>query len=152
MRFGLALMAFALAAAPAAGQPVPPELARLAQQARLPGPVAAWCPGGFQPGRPGEFAVAVSAAGTGGRYVVLHADGTATELAAFARKPDLSCYSRARAVALNTTLGQSTTIHGRITPRWSTTVICGFVDDTSAVCWQYSPDARAFVEVGGWTT
>ena len=152
MKFGLAVLSWALAVVPAAGQPVPPELARLAQQARLPGPVAGWCRGEFQPGQRAGFAVAVPAAGGGGRYVVLNEGGSVTELAPFARTPDLSCYSRARAVELNLTLGRSETIQGRITPRWSTPVICGFVENTSAVCWQYSPDARAFVEIGGWTT
>jgi hypothetical protein len=37
-------------------------------------------------------------------------------------------------------------------PRFNTTVVCGFLEDTVAECWQYSPDDRAFVKVGGWTT
>ena len=75
-----------------------------------------------------------------------------TELATFKRKPDLSCYSRARALELSRAMARSETIEGRIAPRWSTAVICGFLDDTSATCWQYSPAANAFVQAGSWTT
>ena len=151
-RVRLALIAWALAAAPASGQAVPADLEKLVQQARLTGPVSAWCRGEFQPGRRAGFAVALSAAAGESRYVVLHTDGAVAELARFANTPDLSCYSRAGALELNASLGRSDTVQGRVTPRWRTTVICGFVEDTRAVCWQYSPDARAFVEVGGWVT
>ena len=151
MRFAFAVLSWALAAAPAAGQPVPPELARLAQQARL-DQVAAWCRGEFRSGRRGDFAAALSGAGGGGRYVMLAADGSLTELAPYKGGPDLACYSRAQALELNRAMGRSETIHGQITPRWSTAVICGFVEDTSAVCWQYSPTDRAFVQVGRWIT
>ena len=115
-------------------------------------PRSAWCRGEFQPGQRAGFAVAVSAEGDRGGYVVLQADGPVAELARFARKPDLSCYSRARAVELNASLGRTDTVQGRITPQWRTTVICGFVEDACAVCWQYPSAARAFVEVGGWVS
>jgi hypothetical protein len=51
-----------------------------------------------------------------------------------------------------TVVSQSSTILGQIVKRFDTTVVCGFLEDTVAECWQYSPDDRAFVEVGGWTT
>jgi hypothetical protein len=40
----------------------------------------------------------------------------------------------------------------RVAPAFSTTVVCGFVEETSAVCWQYSPAARAFIKIGEWQT
>jgi hypothetical protein len=113
--------------------------------------VTAWCRAEFQPGHPDAFALAVASV-AGGRYVALDADGNVTELASFTRSADLSCYSRAEAEHLDVTIRQSDTIHGRITPRWNTTVVCGFIDDTSAECWQYSPGERAFVRVGQWIT
>jgi hypothetical protein len=66
--------------------------------------------------------------------------------------PDLSCHTRDEARDLDATIQQSGTFHGRIEPRWNTTVICGFLDETTAVCWQYSPTDRRFVQVGLWTT
>ncbi len=139
----------------AAAQSVPPELTALAAKAHLDRPVAAWCRGEFQSGRPGAFAVAVtsvtSAAG-GGRYLVLEPDATMVELAAFTRGPDLACYSPVDAARLGAAITRSETIQGHLTPRWTTTVVCAFTDDTSAVCWQYSPADRAFVKVGEWVT
>jgi hypothetical protein len=135
----------------ASGQEKPSELTALAARARLSGPVAAWCRAEFRPGHVGSFAVAVTAA-DGGRYVALDADGTVMELASFKGVADLSCYSRARARELDSSIRQSETVNGHITPRWNTTVVCGFLDDTSAVCWQYSPADRMFVKVGEWVT
>lgn len=146
--FVLGLAALAIAAA----QPVPSTLAALAAKARLDGSVAAWCRGEFRSGHPGAFAVAVTSAAGGGRYVVLDSDGTVTELGVFKRRPDLSCYSRAQAEKINVTISRSDTIHGHIAPRWSTTVVCAFIDDTTAACWQYSPAERTFVKVGQWVT
>lgn len=136
----------------AAAQEMPAELAALAAKARLEGPVAAWCRAEFETGRPGAFAVAVSSGESGGRYVALDSDGTVTELASFQGGVDLSCYSRVRAETLDVTIKQSETVHGNVTPRWNTTVVCGFTDDTHAACWQYSPADRAFVKVGEWIT
>ena len=31
-------------------------------------------------------------------------------------------------------------------------LMCGFIDDTTAQCWQYSPADRSFVRVGQWIT
>ncbi len=83
---------------------------------------------------------------------MLEPDSTVEDLAAFMPSADLSCYSRAEAEKLNIAISRSETIHGHITPRWSTTVVCGFVDETTATCWQYSPEDRLFVQVGGWVT
>lgn len=132
--------------------PLPPELSALAAKAPLEGPIAAWCRGGLRPNGPDGFAVAVAASGGGGRYVVLETDGTVVDLARFTGQPEVSCYSRAEARRLNDTIRQSQTIHGEVEPRWNTTVVCGFVEETSAVCWQHSPDRRAFVKIGGWVT
>lgn len=143
----LLCLAVSAVAASALAQPVPAELSALATKAGLDRPIAVWCRGEFRSGHPGEFAVA-----TTGRYLVLETDATVVYLASFARAADLSCYSRAEAEQLNVDIGRSATIQGRITPRWDTTVICAFVDDTTAVCWQFSPTAGVFVDVGGWTT
>ena len=136
----------------AAAQSVPAELSALAAKARLDRPVTAWCKAEFRAGHPGAFAVAVTAATGGGRYVVLESDASVKELGSFTRRPDLSCYSRAEAEQLGVTTGRSPTIDGQITPRWNTAVICAFVDDTTSVCWQYSSDDGVFVKVGGWVT
>ena len=153
MKHGTRLIAVALAVGSiAAAQPVPPELSALAAKARLAGPVAAWCRGEFRSKHPRAFAVAITSAADGGRYAVIEMDATVTELGSFTRSADLSCYTREAARKLNGVIGHSKTIQGRITPRWSTTVVCAFVDPTTSVCWQYSPTERVFVEVGGWTT
>lgn len=139
-----------LVAGPAGGQ-MPAELATLIAKARLDGSTTTWCRAGFRDGQSNAFAVAVTA-GTGGRYVALDPDGRVSELARFSGRPDLSCYTRAQADDLSRSIKQSETIHGQIAPRFSTTVVCAFTDDTTARCWQYSPTDSAFVEVGGWTT
>ncbi len=72
--------------------------------------------------------------------------------AAFTGGADLACYSPAKAKDLDRSIRSNGTMHGGISPQWSTTVVCGFVDNTNAVCWQYSPAARAFVKVGEWIT
>jgi hypothetical protein len=136
----------------AAAQEMPSKLAALVARARLNGPVTTWCRAEFRSGHPDAFAVAVTSADGGGRYVALDSDGSVTELGTFKRSADLSCYSRARAEKLDVTIRQSDTIHGHITPRWNTTVVCGFCEDTAATCWQYSPADRAFVQIGQWVT
>ena len=130
---------------------MPAELEALVARTRLEGAVAAWCRGEFQSGQQGTHAVAVEA-GAGGRYLALDRDGRTTTLAPFTGRADLSCYTRAEAEQLDRSIRQSETIHGQIAPRWNTTVVCGFTDDTTAQCWQYSPADRAFVTVGEWTT
>jgi hypothetical protein len=133
-------------------KPAPAELSALAAKARLAGPIASWCRGDLPPGRNGGYAVAIREGSGGGRYLVLQPDATFIELAAFTAGPDLSCYSPADARKLSASIDQSETIHGAIAPRWRTTVVCGFVDNTTAVCWQYSPQERRFVKVGRWVT
>jgi hypothetical protein len=149
---GTQLMIGLVVASMAVAQSAPAELSALASKARLDRPVAAWCRAEVRLGHPAAFAVAVTAAAGGGRYLVLESDGSVEELGSFMRRPDLSCYSRAEAEDLSVTIGRSATIQGQITPRWPTAVVCAFVDDTTAVCWQYSLDDRAFVKVGGWVT
>jgi len=125
---------------------VPSAARRAAEAAGITEPVVGWCQGQFRPGQRG-FAIAA-----GGRYLVLDGSGEAVELAVFAAKPDLSCYSRAQARDLHRDIQRSETLSGRVAPRYNTTTICGFVDATTATCWQYSPAERVYVEVGGWTT
>jgi uncharacterized protein YraI len=144
-------IAFALIAFLAAQQAVPAALSALAEKAGLGAPITAWCKGEFRGGRAAAYAIAVPAA-KGGRYVVLDPDGTVVELALFTGGAELSCYTPAAARQLHRSIAQSETIQGRIAPRWDTTVVCGFVEDTRSICWQYSPRERTFVAVGGWIT
>jgi hypothetical protein len=141
---GLVLAALAIAVP--LGAQAPSAARRMAEAAGITNPVVAWCQGQLRPGQRG-FVVAA-----GGRYVALDGSERGVELAAFEGKPDLSCYSRAQARALHRDIQRSETLSGRIAPRFDTTIICGFVDPTTATCWQYSPAERAFVEVGGWST
>lgn len=145
-----ALIVLALAAALQPAAQLPQELTAWAAKAKL-APIVTWCRAEFQTGQRGSFAVAVTGGG-GGRYLALNADGRATALSEFKGRADLSCYTRAEAEKLERSIRQSETIHGQIAPRWNTTVVCGFTDNTTAHCWQYSPVDRAFVTVGGWTT
>jgi len=138
-------------AQPAAAPPVPAELAAAIAKAQLQGTVASWCPGRFRPGGRAEYAVAL-ASRRSGNYVVIDGGGAAVTLATFSDGADLSCYSPAEARQHNRIIARSETISGRITPHWNTTVVCGFVENTKAVCWQYSPSTRTFVEIGGWIT
>jgi hypothetical protein len=124
----------------------PLEVRQWATAAGMTAPIAAWCQGQIRPGQQG-YAVAA-----GGRYLVLDGRGAVAELAAFKGKPDLSCYSRAAALELHRDIQRSETLSGTIAPRFATAVICGFVEATTATCWQYSPAERAYVEVGGWRT
>jgi hypothetical protein len=152
MKHPLTMCSIALAAvAFASAQSVPHELSRLVAKARLPRPVMGWCRGDLEPAGSAPFAVAIGSRG-GGRYLVLQRDGATVELATYQATPSLACYTPAQARKLNATLSQSETIEGQIRPRWSTTVVCGFVDNTTAVCWQYSLVERKFLRVGGWTT
>jgi len=146
------IVCLATVAAIAAAAPVPEDLAALAAKAQIKEPLASWCRGEFE-SRPSRiYAVAVTFSNGGGRYLILGMNGITIELASFSGGADLACYSPDEAKALNKSLAGSTTVHGRISPVWTTTVVCGFVEDTSAVCWQYSPGARAFVKVGEWVT
>jgi hypothetical protein len=133
-------------------QNVPPDLQSLAAKARVEGTLTAWCRAEFIPRRAGAFAAAVSGGAEGGRYVALEPDGRLSVLAAFQGDADLTCYSPDEARRLDSTIRRSETMQGAVRPRWNTTVVCGFVDNTSALCWQYSTALRRFVEVGRWTT
>jgi len=144
------MMCFALAMIQ--NQPVPADLSALANAARLDRPIVAWCRGEFRPGHDRAYAVAVAVSNGGGRYVLLEADAPVVELATFSGGPDISCYTPAAARELSLTIERSETIHGNVVPRWSTTVVCAFVESTRAVCWQYSPDSHAFEKIGEWTT
>ena len=133
------------------GQDLPPALVALAHTARLEGQITAWCRAEFRAGYASAFAAAVSTPG-GGRYVALDSDGKVTELARFAGKPEIECHTRGAAEKLALTLRQTRTVHGDLVPRWGTTVVCGFVDATTARCWQFSTSDRVFVQVGEWFT
>ena len=143
-------LAFA-AASFAAAQPVPSALSTLASKARIDGAIVSWCRGEFRSRRAGAYAVAVGTA-IGGRYVILESDATVVELAPFTGGADLSCYTPAEARKLNQAIRDSVTIDGEITPSWRTTVVCGFVEDTRALCWQHSPAKGVFVQIGEWIT
>lgn len=130
----------------------PPELSALIVAGRLDGRAVAWCAVDVTAARRGGYAAALTSASEGGRYHVLAEHAKPALLATYAGKPDLSCYTRREAEKLDASIRDSEGIHGSVTPRWDTTVICGFVEDTMAVCWQFSPDEGAFVRVGRWTT
>lgn len=147
------ILVMGVAAALSAAQAAPPaDLSTMVTKARLDGQLTSWCRGQFRAGRPNAYAAAVSVAGGGGRYLVLDGDLPVLELAPFKDTPELACYTPAQARTLNETIRISETVSGRVAPAFATTVVCAFIDNTSAVCWQYSPKTRAFVEVGGWQT
>jgi hypothetical protein len=136
-----------------AAQPVPPQdLSALMTKARVDGTLVGWCRGQLRAGRPDGYAVAVASAAAGGRYLVVGDDATVVELAPYVEAPELACYTPAEARKLNQSIRSSATISGGVAPVFTTTVVCAFVEDTSAVCWQYSAKARAFVKVGEWQT
>ena len=136
----------------AASEQVPADLAAISAKAGLEGPVAKWCRSEFRPGHPGAFAVAVPSNTGGGRYLVVETSGRTFPLASYSGHPYLSCYSPAEVRKLNDTIAKSDTIQGQVQPLWPTTVVCGFVENTHAVCWQYSPAKNSFVKVGEWVT
>ena len=142
----------ALAASTVVAQPIPADLAALAARAQIDRPIVAWCRSEFRSGHAGAYAVAVTSAEGGGRYLVLAADHPVIELASFSGGAELACYTPDGARRLHRTIRESETIQGTVTPRFRTTVVCGFVENTRAVCWQRSPATGAFVTVGGWTT
>jgi hypothetical protein len=135
-----------------AQQVVPPELAELTTKARLSGSILSYCPAEFTPGRKGAFAVASQSPDGNRRYMAIDADGTMWELAWFKGTGDLTCYTRAEGEKLADALAHSATVHGAVELQFDSTVICTFVEETTALCWQYSPSGRTFVLVGKWTT
>ena len=147
----LAISAAAGRLSAAQGVP-PPHLTTLMAQAHVEGTLIGWCRGQMRSGRPDGYAVAIASAKGGGRYLAVGDDATAVELAAYAGTPELACYTPAEARKLNQSMRRSDTISGGVTPAFATTVVCAFIENTSAACWQYSATARAFVRVGGWQT
>lgn len=132
----------------------PPELVARVTALGLSGPILRFCPAEFVPGRPGAFAIAMRAPSeAAGRYFAIDVDGPAIELGPFTGDVDLACYSREQVTQLSAALKESgNAIHGQIAPRWATTTVCGFAEPTLAICWQFDPSARRFVEVGRWMT
>ena len=141
-------LAAAVLAAPAA---LPAALAALVRAARIDAVISQWCPVDLGHGRAPAYAVAVASPG-GGRYLVLGGGGPAIELGRFAGPAELSCSTPAEARRLDAAIRTSETLHGGIEPVGPSTVVCGFVEQTRALCWQYAPAVRRFVEVGDWMT
>lgn len=131
--------------------PPSPDLAPLLARAGITAAPLASCRGEFRIGHQAEFAVALPEPG-GGRYVILQDDGRTQVLTSFAGTPELSCYSLREADRLNDTIAKSATMNGRVVAEWDGTVVCGFLEPTIAVCWQYAPEDRTFVRIGGWTS
>jgi hypothetical protein len=150
--FLLSMIAAVAALSAAQGAP-PPDLVAMAAKARVDGQLASsWCRGRFREGRRNAYAVAVTSAIGGGRYLVLDGDAPVVELAPFKGTPEVQCYTPAEARKLDVAIRESEAISGRIVPAFATTVVCAFVAEHNVVCWQYSPKTRTFVEVGGWQT
>lgn len=132
----------------------PPELVARVGALGLSGPILRFCPAEFEPGRRGAFAIAMrSPQEATGRYLALDVEGPALELGTFTGEVDLSCYDREQVTQLSAALKESGgAMQGQIAPRWTTTTVCGFAEPTLAICWQFDPRARRFVEVGRWNT
>lgn len=148
----LASIAAAAPASPASPAAAPPELVALAAKAQITAPIQAWCPLETEARRAAGYALAVPSLAGGGRYLALGLDAHSSELAAFSGAADLACNTPAAARELDRAIAASATVQGRIQPMGSATVVCGFVAQTSAVCWQYSVRLRTFAQVGHWTT
>lgn len=147
-------VSFVVTADRATAQVRPPALVARVAALGLSGPILRFCPAEFEPGRRGGFAVAMRAPQEAtGRYLAIDLDGPALDLGTFTGDVDLSCYDREQVQQLSAALKESGgAMHGQIAPRWTTTTVCGFADATLAICWQFDPSARRFVEVGRWTT
>jgi hypothetical protein len=146
-------LAFAMVASTHGAQPpAGADLTTLLARAGIGGTPIASCRGEFRPGHPNDFAVAMNDADGQSRYFVVQDDGTRYELDVYSGKPDLACYTISEADRLNASIARSETINGRITAEWDGHVVCGFIEPTIAVCWQFAPEQRRFVRIGGWTT
>lgn len=128
------------------------DIASLAAKAGIYEPIASLCKANLHPLTIDAYALATISANSGGRYLVIKSNGRVHELGSYKGKADLNCYSPAEARALNKTLAASETIKGGIEPRFATTVVCAFLEETAATCWQYSPTLKSFVKVGSWVT
>jgi hypothetical protein len=115
-------------------------------------PLAAMAQSASCPVTLGEGQAAGRAMAEAGRYKVVGDGGVSFDLAGYAGRPELSCYTPQAARKLNSTIAVSETVRGSVKPRWRTTVVCGFVEETRAVCWQYSPKDKRFIQVGSWIT
>lgn len=155
MKMLVLLAALFAAVEAAAGQatpaPAPADLFALLSKAAVSDRVVDWCAAAFHAGQKGAYAVAL-ASRSRNRYAAVTPDGSVTDLAMFDGAPDLACYASQEARKLDATIKQSDTIDGSITPQFSTTVVCGIVEATRAVCRQYAPGVRRFVVVGRWQT
>ncbi len=147
----LSVAMFACGVTPLFAQPGSADLAPLLAKAGIAGSAAASCRGEIRVGHPEDAAVAISDGTAGGRYLAL-LDGTVSELSTFSGTPDLSCYTVREADRLTADIAKSDTLNGRVTAEWDGTVVCAFIEPTIAVCWQYAPERKAFVRIGGWTT
>jgi hypothetical protein len=145
-------LAIGVALPAAAGQPADPDLAGAVARAGIDDRIEASCRGAFRGGHDREFAVAFANRNGGGRYVVVHDDGTIDPLSDYSGKPDLTCYSVTEADRLNATIARSDTINGRVVAEWDGVVVCGFIEPTIAVCWQFAQEQKRFVRIGGWTS
>lgn len=132
--------------------PGAPDLTVRLSRAGVAATPLASCRGEFRIGHSDEYAVALPAGASEGRYAIVQDDGVVAELSAFTGKPDLSCYTLREADRLNETIARSSTINGRVTAEWDGMVVCGFIEPTIAICWQFAPEERKFVRIGGWTT
>jgi hypothetical protein len=150
-RTAVAALALATAASAAIAQTAS-ALPDLLARAGVRGTAATSCRGEFRPGHPNDFAVAMNEIDGQNRYFVVQDDGKRYELDVYADKPDLACYTITEADRLNSSIARSDTINGRITAEWDGHVVCGFIEATIAVCWQFAPEQRRFVRIGGWTT
>ena len=135
-----------------AGVLLPPDVAALAAKLKVNDPIVAWCKGDFNPKTTGAYAIAVSSSKTGGRYLVIEPNAQVYELGDYSGRADLACYTPSEANALSKALAASESIHGGVEPKFSTTVVCGFLEATAATCWQFSPAQKTFVKVGFWVT
>lgn len=86
-----------------------------------------------------------------GIYVVQLGDRL-IELAPHNTGSDLQCLDARKAGELNNTIEASEGIHGGIESSGPGDIVCGFVNETEAVCWKYDKSTNSFVVVGGWIT
>jgi hypothetical protein len=151
VRNGIGVLVVSSGAWAAAGQ-LPAGLVKLVDEAQLAGRIAAWCEVDGTPQGTEHVAVSVSTASSTGEYVVLRRGERPQRLATFSGPGELSCHTPQAARDLELSIRQSVTIEGGVEPRGDATVVCGFTDHTSAVCWQYSPVEDIYMQVGRWST
>ncbi|MDA0266647.1 MAG: hypothetical protein O2890_07445 [Cyanobacteria bacterium] len=132
---------------------VPHDLAALVRKAKIEHGITDWCRGDFGLSHVSAYAISTThTSADRGQYFILGIDSAPIVLAAFTHGSQLRCDTPAAASARGAAIAASPIIHGYIAPRWDTTVICGWVTATRALCWQYSPSDRQFIIVGEWIT